>query len=75
MSSFGSLWRVKTRQHIRTMNSIATSTGPDLATLYTAHRRSEFSRLKARRRLHTQREAGQAVVVWPRLSRNKRATL
>ena len=75
MSSFGSLWRVKTRQHIRTMKSIATSTGPDLATLYATHRRSECSRLKARRRLHTQREAGKAVMVWPRLSMHKRAPL
>jgi hypothetical protein len=64
MSSFGSLWRVKTRQHIRTMNSIATTTGPALATLAEAHRRRETRRLKARRLFHAQREAGKAVLLW-----------
>ena len=64
MSSFGSLWRVKTRKHIRTMNSISTATGPVLATLDEARRRREFSRLRARRWLHQRREAGRVVVLW-----------
>ena len=64
MSSFGSLWRVKTRKHIRTMNSIATTTGPALATLYEALRQRESKRLTARRRFHAQREAGKAILSW-----------
>ena len=66
MSSFGSLWRVKTRQHIRTMNSISTTTGPVLATPYAARRRRESSRLRARRWLHERREASRAAVLWTR---------
>ena len=64
MNSFGSLWRVKTRQHIRTMNSIATTTGPALATLYEARRRRQSNRLKARRQFYAQREAGKTVLLW-----------
>jgi len=64
MSAFGSLWRVKTRKHIRTMNFISTTTGPVLTTPYAAARRREFSRLRARRWLHAQREAGRAAVLW-----------
>ena len=75
MSRVGSLWRVKTRQDIRTMNSIATTTGPALATRYDAHRRSEYSRLKAHRQLYAQREASRAVVLWRQRSKNKRLTI
>ncbi len=64
MNSFGSLWRVKTRQHIRTMNSISTTTGPALAVPYAARRQRELSRLKVRRWLYGQREAGRTVVSW-----------
>jgi len=64
MSSFGSLWRVKTRKHIRAMNSISTATGPALVTSYEARRRRESSRLRARRWLHARREAGRVVVLW-----------
>jgi hypothetical protein len=64
MSSFGSLWRVKTRQHIRTMNSISTTTGPALTVPYTARRERELSRLHVRRWLYTQRESSRAVVLW-----------
>lgn len=64
MNSFGSLWRVKTSKHIRSMNSIAMTTGPVLATLDEARRRREFSRLGVRRWLYAQRQTSRAVVVW-----------
>jgi len=60
MSGFGTLWRIRTRKHIRTRHSIPTNTGsgrslwPRLQE--TEHQRRETGRLQARWRLHEQRQ-------------------
>lgn len=59
MSGFGTLWRVRTRKHIRTVRSIPTSTGRRGMTVdrdqETERMRLEEDRLQARRRLHEER--------------------
>jgi hypothetical protein len=59
MSGFGTLWRTRTRKHIRTRRSIPTSTGPRRAfwpRLQETERQSrEAERLQVRRRLHERR--------------------
>ena len=63
MSGFGALGRAPTGKHIRTSRSIRTSTGPGqvhwLATrdVEATRIQLEQERLKARRRLHEQRQA------------------
>jgi len=62
MSGFGTLWRIRTRKHIRTVRSIPTSTGPGRAAWprfqETELRMLEEERLKARRAEHEKRRAG-----------------
>jgi hypothetical protein len=59
MSGFGTLWRIRTRKHIRTMYSIPTSTGPDRdlwpRLQETEQQRREEKRLQERRQLHEKR--------------------
>lgn len=59
MSGFGSLWRIRTRKHIRTSRSIPTSTGPGRSLLprqqETEWLELEEERLQARRRLQERR--------------------
>ena len=54
MSDFGTLWRIRTREHIRTRRSIPTSTRPGRALWprlqETEKLKMESERLKVRRR-------------------------
>jgi len=59
MSGFGTLWRIRTRKHIRTRRSIPSSTGPGRAT-WPRQQETELlvleeERLTARQQLHEQR--------------------
>jgi hypothetical protein len=69
MNSFGALWRVRTRKHIRTRHSIPSSTGPAQAAWprlqETELLTREEERLGARRRLHEHRRACGASLLWP----------
>jgi hypothetical protein len=60
MSGFGTLWRTRTRKHIRTRHSIPTNTGSGRSLWpgmqETEYQRRETERLQARRRLHEQRQ-------------------
>jgi hypothetical protein len=68
MNGFGTLWRTRTRKHIRTRCSIPSSTGPARAAwprLREAESlRLEEERLKARQGLHKQRRACRAQLLW-----------
>jgi hypothetical protein len=61
INGFGSLWRVRTRKHIRTMRSLRTQTGSARALwprLQESERQKvEMERLRKRRHLHAQRWA------------------
>ena len=65
MSGFGTLWRIRTRKHIRTVRSIPTSTGSS-GSVYrdqeTARLRVEEERLKARQDEHEKRRAIQRLL-------------
>ncbi len=69
MNGFGTLWRVRTRKHIRTRHSIPTSTGPARAVWprlqETELLMMEEERLKARQQLHERRQACEASLLWP----------
>lgn len=69
MNGFGALWRVRTRNHIRTRRSIPTGTGPARAAWprlqETEHLMLEEERLKARWALHERRRACEASLLWP----------
>jgi len=66
MSGFGTLWRIRTRKHIRTVRSIPTSTGRRGETVdrdqETAHLRVEEEQLKERCALQKQRRAIQRLL-------------
>jgi hypothetical protein len=69
MNGFGALWRVRTRNHIRTRRSIPTSTGP-ARTAWPRLREREFlmleeERLQARQQLHEWRQACGVPLLWP----------
>ena len=69
MNGFGALWRIRTRKRIRTRRSVPTSTGPARAA-WPRLQETEFltleeQRLEARRRLHEQRRACGAPLLWP----------
>jgi len=59
MSGFGTLWRIRTHKHIRTMHSTLTSTGPDRdlwpRLQETERQRREEKRLEARQQWHEKR--------------------
>ena len=61
MDGFGTLWRIRTRKHIRTMRSIPTITGPgrDIwpRVQETERQSREAERLQTRRWLHERRQA------------------
>jgi hypothetical protein len=68
MNGFGALWRIPTRKHIRTKRSVPTSTGPARAA-WPRRQETEFltleeQRLQARQRLHEQRRACRAQLLW-----------
>jgi hypothetical protein len=69
MNGFGALWRIRTRNHIRTRRSIPTSTGPAWAAWprlqETEHLMLEEERLQARRALHERRRACGVPLLWP----------
>jgi hypothetical protein len=69
MSAFGTLWRIRTCRHIRTMHSLLKNTGEGRALwprLQEAERCSrEMIRLQARRRFHRLRGACQRRLYWP----------
>ena len=69
MNSFGALWRVRTRKHIRTKHSIRTSTGPAQAAWprlqETESLMLEEQRSGARQRLHEKRRACSTSLLWP----------
>jgi hypothetical protein len=69
MSSFGTLWRIRTRKHIRTRRSISSSTEPGRAAWprlqETELLMMEERRLQARQGLHKQRRACEASLLWP----------
>ena len=60
MNGFGTLWRIRTRRHIRTMRSIQTVIGPgrDMwpRVQETERQSREEARLQARRRVHERRQ-------------------
>lgn len=62
MSGWSSIRRIRTRQHIRTMHSISTKTGPGrglwLRLQETEQQRLELKRLRACQRLHEKRRGG-----------------
>jgi len=65
MSGFGTLWRIRTRKHIRTARSIPRSSGlsgPAHRDQETVHLEVEEQRLKERRFLHEQRRAIQHLL-------------
>jgi hypothetical protein len=68
MNSFGALWRVRTRKHIRTRHSIRTSTGPARAAWprlqETECMMQEEKRLGVRQRLHEHRRGCRAQLLW-----------
>ena len=69
MSGFGTLWRIRTRKHVRTSNSVPISTRPARAT-WPRLQETELltlqgKRLEARQRLHEQRRACKASLLWP----------
>jgi hypothetical protein len=69
MNGFGALWRVRTRNHIRTRRSIPTSTGPARTAWprlwETESLKLEKKRLEARQRLHERRQACRVPLLWP----------
>jgi hypothetical protein len=69
MNSFGALWRVRTRKHIRTRHSIPTSTEPGRAAWprlrETEHLMLEEERLQTCRTLHERRRACEVSLLWP----------
>ena len=69
MNGFGALWRIRTRNHIRTRRSTPTSTGPGRAAWprlqEKEHLMMEEERLEARQRLHEQRRACEVSLLWP----------
>ncbi len=69
MSGFGTLWRIRTRKHIRSMRSIPTNLGPDRALWLRPQeierQRRKEKRQQARQRLHEQRRACKASLPWP----------
>ena len=69
MNGFGALWRIRTRNHIRTRRSIPTSTRPAQAA-WPRLQETEFltleeQRLEARQRLHEHRQACGVLLLWP----------
>jgi hypothetical protein len=69
MNGFGALWRIRTRKHVRTSNSVPISTGPGRAAWprlqETELLMMEEERLKARWALHERRRACEASLLWP----------
>jgi hypothetical protein len=69
MNGFGALWRIRTRNHIRTRHSIPTSAGPARAAWprlqETEHLKLEKKRLEARQRLHEHRQTCGVPLLWP----------
>jgi hypothetical protein len=69
MNGFGTLWRIRTRKHIRTRHSIPSSTGPGRAAWPRLQETEllmlEKERLAACQRLHAQRQACEASLLWP----------
>ncbi len=62
MGGFGTLWRIRTRKHMRTHRSLFTSTGSARARWPRLQETEsllwELKRLRARRQLHAPRRAG-----------------
>jgi hypothetical protein len=68
MNGFGTMWRIPTHKHIRTMRSISKSTteGRSLwpRLQETEHRQREVKRLRARRQFHERRAACRTPLRW-----------
>jgi hypothetical protein len=61
VSALGTLWRIRTRRHIRTMRSILSSAGPDRfrwpRVRETERLGREIKRWQARRQLHERQQS------------------